>query len=62
VRDEVLDLLASGFTKNFDSAEVGSVRLDQGGVKLMLTNKLAEVVANCSPAIVAVGGLRREFL
>ena len=32
MRDEGLDLLASGFPKSFDPAEVGGVRLDQGGV------------------------------
>ena len=61
VRDEVFDLLASGFTKSFDPTEVGRIRLDQGGVELMLANELAEMVTDCPSAVVSIGRLRRKF-
>ena len=46
VGDEVFDLLASGLAQCLDAAEIGRVRLDQGGVELMLANQLAEAVAD----------------
>jgi hypothetical protein len=61
MRDESFDLLASGLTKSFDSAEVSCVRLDQGGVELMLANDLAEVVTDRATAVVPVGRLWGKF-
>jgi len=62
VRDEAFDLLASGFTKSFDPTEVSRVRLDQGGVELMLTNNLAKLITDCPSDVVPAGRLRRELL
>jgi hypothetical protein len=40
VRDEVFHLFASGVAKGLNTAEVGSVRLNQIGIELMLTDDL----------------------
>ena len=61
VRDEVLDLLASGFTQSLYAAEIGGIGLDQSGIELMLADELAQPIADRAPAIVPVGigGLRQ---
>jgi hypothetical protein len=46
VRDEVLNLLAGGIAQSFGAAEVDGIGLDQDGIQLVMTNDLAEVVAN----------------
>jgi len=64
MRDEVLDLLSSCIAKSFHPAEIGRIRLDQSGVELMLTNDLAQAIANLGAAIVPVSicRLRRKLL
>ena len=62
VRDEVLDLFARGFPKRFHPAEIGRIGLDQVGIQLMLADDLAEPIADCATAAVAVGRLWRELL
>src|SRR5437868_9110945 len=63
VLDEVFNLLASGLTKSFHTAEVGRIRLHQSGVELMLANDLAETIADFGATIptVPVYWLSRQF-
>ncbi len=46
MRDEVLNLLASGFAESLGTAEVDCVGLHQNGIELMLANDLAQAVTN----------------
>src|SRR6202035_5322343 len=60
VRDEVLDLLTGGLTQGLHPAEIGRIRLDQSGVELMLSNQLAETIADrATPVTVSVFRLRQ---
>src|SRR5208282_2844935 len=63
MRDEVLNLVAGGFAQGLHAAEIGGIGLDQGGIELVLTNQLAETVANRATAVVpvAIGRLRQLF-
>src|SRR5205823_5611870 len=64
VVDELFDLLPVSVFKSLRAAEVDGVGLDQDGIKLMLTDQLAEAIAElgfCLPAI-PVDGFRGELL
>ena len=49
--DEVFHLLAGGFAKSLDAAEIGRIGLDQVGIELMLADDLAKAVANLRAAM-----------
>ena len=51
VVDKVLDLPTSGFFQGFCAAEVDGIGLDQVGIKPVLTDKLAEAIANTRAAV-----------
>ncbi len=52
--DKAFDLLAGGFAKGLGAAEVDGVGLDQVGIELVLTDQLAEAVADFGSAVVSV--------
>ncbi len=52
--DEVLNLLAGGFSKGLGATVVDGVCLDQFGIELVLTNDLAETVTNLRPRTIAI--------
>jgi len=62
MRYEVLDLLAGSLAQGLCPAEVDGVSFHQSGIKLMLTDNLAEAVADLRAAIVPVGRLCGELL
>jgi len=47
VDDEILNLLACGFTQGLHPTEISRVGLNQGGVELVLANELAEAITYC---------------
>src|SRR5579885_943656 len=57
VHNKILNLLASGFAKTLNAAEVGCVGLDQRGVELMLADDLAKTVTNGAAAEVSISVL-----
>ena len=62
MRNEGFHLLAGGITKRLDATEIGSIGLDEVGIELVLSNQLAEAVANLRATVVSVRRLRRELL
>jgi len=59
MRYKAFDLLARGFAEGFGATEIDSVRLDQVGIELMLTDQLAQAVADSGPALVSVLAIDR---
>jgi hypothetical protein len=57
--DESFDLLTVGFAEAFGSAEIDRVGLHQVGIELVLTDQLAEAVADFGPAVVSVLTIHR---
>src|SRR5271167_2346522 len=60
--DEGFSLITSSIAKSLDPAEAGGVGLDQVEIELMLSDHLAESIADHTPAVVPVadGRLRND--
>jgi len=65
MRYKAFNLLTGSFAESFGAAEIDGVGLHQIGIELMLTDQLAEAVADFGTAVVsvrAIDGLGWKFL
>jgi hypothetical protein len=68
VRDKAFDLFAGGFPEALGAAEIDGVGLHKVGIELVLTDQLAEAVANFGSAVISIVSilcidrLRRKLL
>src|SRR5579863_509453 len=63
---EVLDLSSTGIFQGLRATEVDGISLDQVGIEPMLTDQLAEAIANARTAVrvarsISIGRLRRNL-
>ena len=59
VGDEAFHLLTGGLPKGLGAAVVDRIGLDQAGIELVLTDQLAEAIAQLRTAVVAVLAIDR---
>src|SRR5258707_15825048 len=52
--DEAFDLLAGGFAESLGAAKIDRVGLEEVWIELMLTDQLAETVADLGSTVVAI--------
>ena len=57
--DKGFDLRAGGFAESFSATEIDGVAFDQVGIELVLTDELAEAVADFGTAVVSVLAIDR---